>query len=73
MFSFRSSARVLLVLAASLLFPSVAGAQVATPVSDGTTVFTLVEHPEHVTILDLGDTGKSAGDITVWGARSALR
>ncbi len=68
MLSFRSYAGFLLVLGSGLLIPTMAVSQVATPVSDTTgTIFTLVERPEHVTILDLGDSGKSAGDVTVWG------
>jgi hypothetical protein len=64
----RSRFGLLLVLGSALLFPTMAVAQVATPVSNTTaTVFALVERPEHVTILDLGDPGKSAGDVTVWG------
>jgi hypothetical protein len=46
-------------------------AQEATPVipiiGEDSTIFTLVERPEQVTILDLGAPGKSAGDVTVWG------
>ncbi len=64
---FRSHFGLLFLLASAFLVPYLAVAQEATPDSGGITVFTLVEHPEHVTILDLGDTGKSAGDITVWG------
>lgn len=45
-----------------------AGAQGATPVTDGATeTFTLVERAEHVTIVDVGVEGTSPGDITVWG------
>ncbi|CAA9570444.1 MAG: hypothetical protein AVDCRST_MAG19-2724 [uncultured Thermomicrobiales bacterium] len=66
MFSFRWYAGLLLGLA--MLIPGEASAQEATPViGEDSTVFILVERPEHVTILDLGAPGKSAGDVTVWG------
>ena len=66
MFSFRSYAAFLLGIA--MLIPGVSSAQEATPVigEDGT-VFILVERPERVTILDLGEPGTSPGDVTVWG------
>lgn len=58
-----------LVIGLSLL-GAVAGvsAQEATPVtSPATETFTLVEHAINVTVVDVGETGPSAGDITVWG------
>lgn len=68
MHKFCSRLGLLLALGSALLFPGIAVAQAATPVSDnGATVFTLVERAEHVTILDFGDPGKSAGDMTLWG------
>lgn len=68
MFSFRSSAMVVLLLGCTLFSPTMAVSQVATPVSNTTaTVFTFVERPERVTILDLGESGTSPGDVTVWG------
>ena len=43
-------------------------AQDATPVTDsGVTTFTLVEHADNVTTVDVGDPGPSPGDLTVWG------
>jgi hypothetical protein len=43
-------------------------AQDATPVVEGNvTTFTLVERALHVTTVDVGEPGPSAGDITVWG------
>ena len=66
MFCFRSHAGFLLGLA--LLIPAGSSAQEATPVVGGDgTVFILVERPEQVTILDLGESGTSPGDVTVWG------
>ena len=66
MFRFRSHAGYLLGLA--LLIPGGSSAQEATPVVGGDgTVFILVERPEQVTILDLGESGTSPGDVTVWG------
>ncbi len=66
MFCFRSHAGYLLGLA--LLIPGGSSAQEATPVIGGDgTVFILVERPERVTILDLGESGTSPGDVTVWG------
>lgn len=65
--NFRASAAVIVVAVASLL-PLVAVGQAASPVAGGNPlVFTLVERADFVTILDLGDPGTSAGDITVWG------
>lgn len=66
MFSFASYAGFL--LGFDMLIPSGSSAQQATPVigEDGT-IFTLVERPEQVTILDLGESGTSPGDLTVWG------
>lgn len=52
------------------LLGTVAGvsAQDATPVTSPTTeTFTLVEHAINVTVVDVGEAGPSAGDITVWG------
>jgi hypothetical protein len=47
---------------------SQASAQEATPVVTAETeTFTLVEHALNVTVVDVGDPGASAGDITVWG------
>ena len=66
MFGFRSYAMFLLGLA--MLIPGGSSAQEATPVvGEDSTVFILVERPEQVTILDLGETGTSPGDLTVWG------
>ena len=59
-----------LVMGGLVALPGVvhASAQGATPVTDGATeTFTLIEHAEHVTIVDIGDLGTSPGDITVWG------
>jgi len=43
-------------------------AQEATPLTTADTeTFTLVEHALAVTVVDIGETGASAGDITVWG------
>lgn len=45
-----------------------ASAQEATPVTTSATeTFTLVEHAIDVTVVDAGEAGPSAGDITVWG------
>ncbi len=64
----RFRSRAALVVGLALLIPSVVVAQEATPVSgDTATVFILVERADQVTILDLGDPGTSAGDVTVWG------
>lgn len=42
--------------------------QEATPVVDGAAMtFTLVERALNVTMVDVGDPGPSAGDLTVWG------
>ena len=66
MLSFRSYAGFLLGIA--MLIPGGSSAQQATPVTgEASTVFILVEWPEHVTILDLGESGTSPGDVTVWG------
>ena len=52
----------------AIVGPTPALAQEATPAApDGTVTFTLVEHALHVTIIDLGESGPSAGDLTVWG------
>ncbi|MDQ3640053.1 MAG: hypothetical protein M3450_00965 [Actinomycetota bacterium] len=66
MFGVRSYA--VFVIGLAMLVPVGSAAQEATPVigEDGT-VFILVERPDQVTILDLGDSGTSAGDLTVWG------
>jgi hypothetical protein len=64
----RARAGLLVALGAALLGPGMAAAQEATPGSGtAAAVFTLVERADHVTILDLGDPGTSAGDVTVWG------
>lgn len=43
-------------------------AQDATPVADGgTTTMTLVERALNVTDIDLGEAGRTPGDLTVWG------
>ena len=66
MLSVRSYAGFLLGLA--MLIPGGSAAQEATPVTgEDSTVFILVERPEQVTILDLGESGTSPGDVTVWG------
>jgi hypothetical protein len=66
MFSFRSYVGFLLGLV--MLIPGGSSAQEATPViGEDSTVFILVERPEQVTILDLGESGTSPGDLTVWG------
>ena len=39
----------------------------ATPTRADPTTFTLVERAEHVTTIDVGDSGPSPGDILVWG------
>ena len=52
------------------LLGAVAGAtaQEATPIAAAATeTFTLVEHAINVTVVDVGEPGPSAGDITVWG------
>jgi hypothetical protein len=68
MFSFCSYAGFLLMLGSALLIPGGSSAQEATPViGEDSTVFILVEQPEQVTILDLGESGTSPGDLTVWG------
>jgi hypothetical protein len=47
---------------------SQATAQEATPVTTGNAeTFTLVERALNVTVVDVGEAGPSAGDITVWG------
>lgn len=57
-----------LFLGLALLTPGIALAQEATPVTGGNpTVFTLVERAENVTIVDIGESGTSPGDVTVWG------
>jgi hypothetical protein len=58
-----------LALGLSLLgMVSQASAQDATPVAPSETeTFTLVEHALNVTVVDVGEPGPSAGDITVWG------
>jgi len=59
---------VILFASTALGGASQAAAQEATPVTDGPPLaFTLVEHAENVTIVDIGEPGMSPGDITVWG------
>lgn len=61
-------ARIGLLLGLGLFLPGAAAAQQATPVADvGAEVFTLVERAEFVTSIDVGETGTSPGDLTVWG------
>jgi hypothetical protein len=58
---------VVVALACSIGVVNVA-AQGATPVVEsGATTFTLVERALNVTTVDVGEPGKSAGDLTVWG------
>jgi hypothetical protein len=56
-------------LAASASFGvSLAVGQEATPIADGAVMtFTLVERALNVSIIDVGESGPSAGDLTVWG------
>lgn len=62
-----AGAAIVLALTAALSVAHVV-AQDATPVTDtGVTTFVLVEHAENVSIIDVGDPGPSAGDLTVWG------
>lgn len=58
-----------LLVAMSTLFGASVAAQEATPVAPAGSVqtFTLVERALNVTMVDVGDEGASAGDITVWG------
>lgn len=55
-------------LALFMFLPAAVAAQQATPVDDaGAEVFTVVEHADFVTTIDVGDPGTSPGDLTVWG------
>lgn len=66
MYSFRPRAGFLLGFAS--LIPGISSASEATPViGENSTVFTLVERPEEETLLDLGESGASPGDLLVWG------
>jgi hypothetical protein len=60
---------VMLVGVSALVGASGVVAQDATPVasSGSSETFTLVERALSVTIVDVGEAGPSAGDITVWG------
>ncbi len=63
----RIAAAAALSLAAALGAAHVV-AQNATPVTDGgVTTFILVERAENVSIIDIGESGMSPGDVTVWG------
>ena len=42
-------------------------AQMATPAASGTATLILVEHADLVTEIDLGEPGRSVGDMLVWG------
>jgi hypothetical protein len=58
---------VLLAAAASFGVSQAVG-QEATPIADSNVMtFTLVERALNVTIIDVGEPGPSAGDLTVWG------
>ncbi len=70
----RKAGRIAVVLLGmSTLFGAIqASAQEATPVvpTGAGETFTLVERALNVTIVEVGDAGPSAGDITVWGPNS---
>ncbi len=67
----RASGKIgIALLGVSMMFGAMqATAQEATPVAedDSSEMFTLVERALNVTIVDVGEEGPSAGDITVWG------
>ncbi len=66
---FKAGAVGFIILALSAAFGvAQAVGQEATPVVDGNVMtFTLVERALNVSIIDVGEPGPSAGDLTVWG------